>query len=103
MIRTIGLALSALAIITATVVACDKGKDNKPELTTVIKKPDGSCMGYDTCPTKDDQHITAFLEPSTVTTNVEVPTTSLSPTSTEVPTVTPSATSTMVPTVSTTP
>ena len=51
------------------------------------------------CPTPDDQHITAKLEPKDVTTSVEVPTVSLSPTVTEVPTVSPSQTSVVVPTV----
>jgi len=100
MIRKFGLLLSAAATITAIVVACDKGDDNKPpDLTTVVQEPGGKCVGYETCPTPDDQHITAKLEPKQVTTSVEVPSTSLSPTSTEVPTVSPSVTSTEVPTV----
>jgi hypothetical protein len=101
MIRKLGLVLSATAISIAAAVACDKdNKDNKPpDLTTVVQEPGGKCVGYETCPTPDDQHITAKLEPKQVTTSVEVPSTSLSPTSTEVPTVSPSVTSTEVPTV----
>jgi hypothetical protein len=101
MIRKLGLILSAVAISVSVAVACDKdNKDNKPpDLTTVVQEPGGKCVGYEQCPPADDQHITAKLEPKQVTTSVEVPSTSLSPTSTEVPTVSPSVTSTEVPTV----
>jgi hypothetical protein len=103
MIRQIGLLLSATAIATSALIACSNKDDNKkdepPDLTTVVQEPGGKCVGYETCPTPDDKHITAKLEPKEVTTSVEVPTVSLSPTVTEVPTVSPSETSVMVPTV----
>jgi hypothetical protein len=99
MIRKLGLVLSAAATIASVVVACNKDDNKPPDLTTVVQEPGGKCVGYETCPTPDDQHITAKLEPKQVTTSVEVPSTSLSPTSTEVPTVSPSVTSTAVPTV----
>ena len=102
MIRTIGLALSAIAITASTLVACNK-HDNKPELTTVIKKPSGECIGWNTCPPRDEHHITGILEPSEVTGTSPSPTVSLSPTVTEVPTLTPSPTSTDVLTTSPTP
>jgi len=98
MIRTV---LALAATVLALVLAChkDNEKNTPPDLTTVIQEPGGKCVGYETCPTPDDQHITAKLEPKEVTTTTEVPSTSLSPTSTEVPTVSPSPTSTEVPTV----
>ena len=100
MIRKLGLVLSAAAIATSALVACNKDDDKKPpDLTTVVQEPGGKCVGYETCPTPDDQHITAKLEPKEVTTSVEVPSTTLSPTVTEVPTVSPSETSVLVPTV----
>jgi hypothetical protein len=102
MIRKIGILLSATAIATSVLIACDKDRDEKdapPDLTTVVQEPGGKCVGYETCPTPDDQHITAKLEPKQVTTSVEVPSVSLSPTVTEVPTVSPSETSVEVPTV----
>ena len=100
MIRKIALLLSAIAITASVLIACDsKDDDTPPDLTTVVQEPGGKCVGYETCPTPDDQHITAKLEPKQVTTSVEVPTVSLSPTVTEVPTVSPSQTSTVVPTV----
>lgn len=99
-IRTAGLLLTAAAIAASIPVACTKGNESKPAMTTVIKRQDGTCIGYDKCPPVDDQHITAVLEPKSVTTSVEVPTVSMSPTVTEVPTMVPSSTSVMVPTVS---
>jgi len=101
-VRNIGVLLAVAAIAASGLAGCSK-HDGKPELTTVIRKPDGSCIGHDPCPPRDEQHITADLEPSQVTTSVAVPTVSMSPTVTEVPTVTPSPTTTMVPTVSPTP
>jgi hypothetical protein len=90
MIRKLGVFLSLSAISVMVAVACDKDedRDKPPDLTTVVQEPGGKCVGYETCPTPDDQHITAKLEPKQVTTSVEVPTVSPSPTSVVVPTVT---------------
>ena len=86
----IGPLLSAIAIAASVLVACSDSRDDDapPDLTTVVQEPGGKCVGYETCPTPDDQHITATLEPKDVTTSVEVPTVSPSPTSVVVPTVT---------------
>lgn len=97
MIRTAGLLLAATAVTASMIVACAKHNDTTPASTTVIQKPSGECIGYDTCPT-GDQYITAVLQPKTITKTTEVPSTTLSPTSTLVPTMTPSPTSTDMPT-----
>ena len=99
MIRKIGLLLSVTAIASSALIACNSDKHTPPDLTTVVQEPGGKCVGYEQCPPADDQHITAKLEPKQVTTSVEVPTVSQSPTVTEVPTVSPSPTSVLVPTV----